>query len=173
MTERVMIDIETLGREPGCVIVSIGACQFGSDGVGEEFFVEVSPTSAQAYGLEVDAETLEWWLSQGEAAREQLLGGEDLDAALTEFAEWLPSDVEVWANSPSFDCEILTAGFEAVGQSVPWRFYHERDVRTVKNLDIAPDIEQDGIEHDALDDAIYQARLVGATLREIGEVGDE
>jgi len=172
MTDRVMVDIETLGREPGCVVVSIGAVRFGSDGLGEEFFAEIAPASAQEFGLEIDAETLQWWLTQNGQARSQLVGGDDLDTALEAFAAWLPDDAEVWANSPSFDCEILDAAFAAVGQPTPWQWYNQRDVRTVKNFDAAPDIEQDGIEHNALDDAIYQARLVGETLGEIGELDD-
>jgi len=173
MTERIMLDIETLGREPGCVVVSIGACQFDDDGIGKEFFAEIAPASAQEFGLTIDAETLQWWLTQSEAARDQLLGGDDLDTALAEFAAWMPNDADVWANSPSFDCAILDAAFEAADMATPWLWYNQRDVRTIKNLDAAPDIEQDGIEHSALDDAIYQARLVSETLREIEEADDE
>jgi hypothetical protein len=36
--KNVMIDIETLGTRPGSVILSIGACRFGADGIGEEFY---------------------------------------------------------------------------------------------------------------------------------------
>jgi len=174
MTERVMIDIGTLGREAGCVIVSIGAVRFDL-GIKGELFIDVSPTSCQDHGLSVDVETLVWWLTQDADAREQLVGGEPLDEALRELAAWMPAgQKEVWANSPSFDLEILDAAYELVGVPTPWEFYETRDVRTVKNLEAAVDIEQQGIEHDALDDARFQARQVFETLMHINaEVDDD
>jgi len=36
MTTRVMCDIETLGIEPRAAILSIGACTFDREGVGED-----------------------------------------------------------------------------------------------------------------------------------------
>ena len=86
MTERVMVDIETLGREPGCVVVSIGAVEFGY-GIKDELDLDVAPTSCQRAGLDIDAETLAWWLTQGEAARSQLLGGQPLAEALDELQQ--------------------------------------------------------------------------------------
>jgi len=80
--DRIMLDIETLGTDPGATIVSIGAVAFDADGPGDEFRAAVSPTSCQRHGLSIDAETLEWWLTQDAAAREQLRGGADLETAL-------------------------------------------------------------------------------------------
>jgi len=98
-----------------------------------------------------------------------LSGGVDLEDALAAFSEFYGDADEVWANSPSFDCAMLAAGYDAVGSEEPWEFWEERDVRTVKNLPGAPDVEmEDGEnEHDALDDARQQARLVGKTLRHL------
>jgi len=168
MSHRIMLDIETLGREPGCAIISLGAVGFDDD--DGELFASVSVESCQRHGLDIDAETLEWWLTQDDEAKQQLVGGDDLYHALYELAEFIPDDVdEVWANSPAFDCRILEAAFEAVEIDVPWSFYHTRDVRTIKNLDCAVDIEQDGVGHDALDDARFQVRQVVGTLERIDE----
>jgi hypothetical protein len=38
-------------------------------------------------------------------------------------------------------------------------------VRTVQSLPGAVELEHEGVEHNALDDAVHQAREVGATLR--------
>jgi DNA polymerase III epsilon subunit-like protein len=35
----VMIDLETLGRRPGCAILSIGAVEFGPAGLGRELYI--------------------------------------------------------------------------------------------------------------------------------------
>ena len=173
MTERVMVDIETLGIEPGAAILSIGACRFDTTaGKPEDTFeASISLSSCHAAGLSIDPETLEWWLGQGESARSVLTGGDDLEAALERFTEWYENAApdEIWANSPSFDCEHLEHAYSAVGLTVPWEFYEERDVRTIRNLPGAVELERSGTEHDALDDAIHQAREVAATLEAITE----
>lgn len=170
--DRVMVDIETLGRERGATILSIGAVRFDTEGVYGEFHRSVSRESCETAGLTVEEETLEWWQSQDEAAQQVLEGGERLADVLFEFTDWFEDAEEIWANSPSFDCEILEAAYEAVDLVEPWEFYHERDVRTVKELPIAPELEQDGTEHDALDDAVYQARIVSRTLARMEEIDE-
>lgn len=164
-TERVMVDIETLGLETGAAILSIGAVKFTEDGLGDEFYEEVSLASCQEAGLEIDAETLEWWLDQDDAVTGILTGGRRLEDVLGDFYGWFPNDgAEVWANSPSFDCEHLENAFDTIGMTEPWEFRDERDVRTLRSLPCAAEVEMDGDEHDALDDAKYQARIVSKTL---------
>jgi len=162
--ERVMVDIETMGTERGAAIVSIGAVRFTTSGFDETFHRSISLKSCQDAGLTVDAETLEWWLTQNSEAKEQLVGGDSLRAVLHGFSEWYDGADEIWANSPSFDCELLEAAYDAVGLEEPWEFWEERDVRTVKSLPIANEREHRGVEHDALDDAVHQARVVAKTL---------
>jgi DNA polymerase III epsilon subunit-like protein len=167
---RVMVDIETLGLEPGAAIVSIGAAEFGVDGLGERESWSVDLQSCEDAGLSIDGGTLEWWLDQDETAREQLTGGEPLLDSLVNFSAWIHSADEVWANSPAFDCDHLEHAADAVGVELPWHYYERRDYRTLRELEIAPDIEQDGTEHDALDDAVHQARVASATLRKIARL---
>lgn len=167
-TRRVMADIETVGLERDCAIVEIGAVQFEPPSlIGETFHASVSLTSCQEAGLTIDADTLEWWLGdQPEIASEVLVGGDDLADSLIAFVDWY-NDIEpheIWANSPSFDCEMLEHAGKQVGVPMPWDFYQERDVRTLDALPHDVDIEQDGVEHTALDDAIYQARVAGEIL---------
>jgi len=164
MKDRVMVDIETLGLERDSAILSIGAVRFDAGGVGDEFHEFIDQRSCQAAGLNLDVETLDWHLSQGTFGGRELVDGRDLDVALEYFVEWYGTADEVWANSPSFDCEALEYAGELVGVEMPWHYTEERDVRTVKNLPVATDIEHRGTEHDALDDAVYQARQVAAVL---------
>lgn len=165
-----MIDIETLGTGPGCVVLSIGAVRFDADGPTEECSVSVSMADCQREDLEIDAETLEWWLTQDAAAREQLCGGTELEQALLTLTSFVSGADEVWANSPKFDCGILEAAYEAVGVAVPWEYYQLRDFRTLSELPVAPELEQDGVAHDALDDARYQARVAAATLERLNAI---
>ncbi|AFH22640.1 exonuclease [environmental Halophage eHP-31] len=177
MTDRIMVDIETLGRDPGCAIVEIGAVEFvagpvvgdgDADPIGATFATSVGLESCQTAGLEIDAGTLAWWLKQDAPARGQLQGGETLSRALREFREFVAEADEVWANSPAFDIAILEAAFEAVGLSAPWRYWMTRDYRTMREVLSAsgdwPDREQSGTDHDALDDARYQARCLSEGL---------
>lgn len=162
--DRVMVDIETLGLEPGAAILSIGAVRFGAGQLGETFEETISLTSCQDAGLSIDADTLEWWLDQDEDAQHVLTGGEPLADVLEAFRTWYIGADEIWANSPSFDCEMLECAFDAVGLETPWMFYDERCYRTLQSLPVAPDIDHDGVEHDALDDAEHQAHVAATTL---------
>ena len=163
--DKLMVDIETLGLDVESAILSIGAVRFDSGGLGETFYREIDLVTCQDAGLEIDADTLQWWLT--EADTELPLGDNHLENVLREFRDFALSANEVWSNSPSFDCEHLEHAFDAVGLDVPWTFYEERDVRTLKELPIPVEIEQDGTEHNALDDAVYQARIVSQTLKEM------
>jgi len=166
--DRVMIDIETIGTEPGCVIASIGTVKFGPSGLGETFYESIDIESCQDVGLTIDANTLKWWLGQMDVTRNELKGGEKLHKVLVKFARFVGGVDEVWANSPKFDCGILEAAFEATGTECPWDFYELRDYRTLTALfedEITVDLE--GVEHHALDDAREQALIASKALRKL------
>lgn len=166
-----MVDIETLGLSPGCVVLSIGAVRFDpTDGVTDEgFYTEIDRSTAEDAGLTVDDDTEEWWRGQDGFDVAGLLGddGKPIRRALEDFGRYYAGSDEIWANSPSFDCSILEAAYEAVGLDAPWQFYEERDVRTIRALPGAANLSQEGTEHHALADARYQAREVAETLRRL------
>jgi len=169
---RIMLDIETLGTQPGAALLSIAAVEFqpttagDDDGILDTFHAPVSATSCQEAGLDIDAETLEWWVGRPNAS-EQLLGGYELNQVLRDLQLFLDTegDLEVWAKSPSFDCVLLDAAYRAIGHDGgPWEYWQERDVRTIASLPMAPAPEGIGQDHDPLDDAKQQAVLVAQTL---------
>ena len=178
MSDRIMVDIETLGTDPGAAIVSIGAVQFTTDAdpgdaIEAEFFESVALESCDAYGLDIDGSTVKWWLGQPAAAREQLHGGRDLSTALRSLRSFVDDADEIWANSPAFDCAILREAYRAVDQPTPWRYWQERDYRTLREvLPDWPAREQTGVEHDALDDARYQAECLVRALNTLDDGGD-
>jgi len=164
-TTRVMIDIETLGLEPGAALLSIGAVKFGADGLGDEFYREIDVRSCQRAGLTVDIETLDWHLSDcGTFDGRTLTEGVQLATALKDLRVWAETADEYWANSPKFDMTMLETAADAVDVAAPWEYYELRDVRTVKNLPGVVEPEFEGTEHHALDDAKHQARLVAAVI---------
>jgi len=172
MTRRVMVDIETLGLEPGAAILSIGAVEFAMDRRRDTFYRTISRESNEGAGLTVDEETLEWWREQDESAQRTLHNGGDLEESMEAFAEWIDGADEVWANSPSFDCELLEAAGAAVDVQMPWEFYEERDFRTLKKLPVAVEVEHDGVKHNALDDALHQAKVAQQTLERLETAAD-
>ena len=171
----VMLDLETLGTTPGCVILSIGAVAFDSAAVLSTFEVHLDPRSCQRAGLTIDADTVMWWLGREEAARIALIQGPaiPLSAALAEFAAWLnPGErpIRLWSKGPSFDAAILGAAYRAAGLVVPWNYQDERCVRTVLDLtgvDGGDYREMGEPRHQALTDALAQTRAVQEALRRI------
>lgn len=165
-----MVDIETLGTEPGAVILSIGAVKFDQYSLGEEFYLEIDKQSCDDAGLVIEADTLDWWLDQEDDAQEVLAeGGVGLDLALHKFAKFYDGCETVWANAPTFDCRHLKAAYEACGMELPWSFRDERCFRTLKALPnaITEPEDWDGTAHDALDDARWQAKVASLNLAKL------
>ena len=164
----VMVDLETLGKRAGCVIVSIGAVKFdpktGFVDVDNSFYKAITVESAMRYGLTVDPDTLRWWMRQSKEAQFVFNdpAATSLQAALVEFAEWVDEDgvygdIKMWGNGASFDNPILAAAFEAVDIIQPWQFWNDRCYRTKKAEAKAVPFNRVGLAHNALDDAVSQA----------------
>jgi hypothetical protein len=165
---RVMLDIETLGVDPGAAIISIGACRFelGFGWTQEELYVTVDRESCTDHGLHIEEDTLSWWRDQ-DTDLAPLDGGEPLPDALAELRAFVEDADELWANSPKFDMAMLEAAYDAVDTEVPWAFHELRDVRTVRALPGAVELDMTGREHHALDDARHQADEVAETLSKL------
>ena len=170
----IMLDIETLGTKPGCIIRSIGACVFapgGSIPLGNTFYANVDRASCEAFGLVADPETEKWWEQQSEAAKAALtIDPRPLDDVLLDFEDWWRKNrgVEVWCHGATFDAPIVEAAYAAAfgGSKAPWDFWNVRCCRTVLALgNRRPDKYLDGDKHNALSDAKAQAMAVAATLR--------
>lgn len=169
MIPAISIDLETLSTQPNAAIASIGACRFDprGDWIGDTFHLHVSLSNCQRHGLVIDADTVLWWLKQSGDAQ-QALGIGQIDAAplvvaLDAFAGFVDStgnEPELWVNGASFDLPILASAYRAINWPTPWKFWQERDLRTLKALNKGARIERTGTHHHALDDAMHQARLI-------------
>lgn len=162
--KNLMVDLETLGLRPGCTILSIGAVWFDHTGLGEPFHVVISRNSCGEHGLYEDAETLAWWARQSDAAKatfhEATSGGFALPAALQDFQDFVKqkTSVKVWGNGADFDNPILSAAYHAASMKQAWTAYNGRCYRTLKNLFPQVKMERGGTHHNALDDAVSQAK---------------
>lgn len=165
-TTNVMIDLETLGTRPGCVILSIGMVLFDAEGIlPGTFYKVINTASCLAAGLTVDDQTRRWWDQQSAAARGVLYEAEDpgqtpLGRVLVMADDWLLQNgsPNVWGNGADFDLTILSAAYHVCGLGTPpWQPWSGRCYRTLKNL--RPDIKvgKRTTHHNALDDALVQA----------------
>jgi len=165
----VMLDLETMGKRSNSAIVSIGAVEFNinTNEIGDEFYSRINLQSCLDVGLNVNGETIYWWLIQNEKARQEIAkGGESLHYVLNEFKKWYKKlgdkhNIEIWGNSNRFDIGLLENAYTACGyHEMPWYFRNERDLRTL--VAKAPKIKEqtlkkfNGVKHHPIDDAKIQ-----------------
>ena len=165
----IVLDLETMGNGPNAAITAIGAARAHQGTVTDKFYRKVDLASSMASGGIVTASTIEWWLVQSEGARLDITQpGVHIVQALTDFIEWAKPGCDlVWGNGSSFDNVILTSAFRNAGFHEPWPFWCDRDLRTILGLyPEAKNIPFEGTKHNAVDDAVHQAKqLIGALKR--------
>lgn len=171
----IMLDLETLDTTSSAVVISIGAVAFDpyTTTLGEKFYVELTDDIAaqQARGRTISGDTVRWWMQQDVLAT-QVFATPPMDGvqrvntfeALSRFGLFVAANgargVELWGNGVDFDNIILGSLYDAFGLCKPWSYSRNRCYRTIKNLGIGPRRPKvrEGVHHNALDDAITQAR---------------
>ncbi|ENC3159883.1 3'-5' exoribonuclease, partial [Escherichia coli] len=133
MWHHMMIDLETMGKNPDAPLISIGAIFFDpqTGDMGPEFSKTIDMDTA---GGVIDRGTIKWWLKQSREAQSAILTDEiPLDDALLQLREFIDENsgeffVQVWGNGANFDNTILRRSYERQGIPCPWRYYNDRDV---------------------------------------------
>jgi len=162
-----MIDIETMGTNPGAVIISLAAVQFEPgvpESVGASFKMNFALQDSISYGFRIEADTLLWWLKQKPEILSKQLDETDLvSTVLGKFSSFLIfNKIEyVWGNSASFDCGLLAAYYRRLKLPVPFSHWNERCYRTLINLTPFKRLNKDEAQaHDPLYDCQYQIKNV-------------
>ena len=161
--KNIMLDLETMGVSANSAIVAIGAVEFDADlGVIDRFYEVVDLQSCIDKGLDIDGNTVMWWMKQSNDARKALYkGGIPLCDALKKFKEWLGKDnVQIWGNGSDFDNAILTNAFQKFKVMAPWPYHSNRCYRTLCYSFPKFEMERVGTYHNAVDDAEYQAKYL-------------
>lgn len=158
----VMIDLETLGTTPGSVILSLGATTFGTGSHCSTFYRQINKDAYPMDRFHTDKDTVLWWKSQGETARSVAFSGtKHPEEVLIAFSFWLNTLGKtplIWGNGSDFDNVLLSETYRLLGLATPWKFYNNRCYRTLKNLYPEVKLKREGTHHNALDDAITQAK---------------
>ena len=173
------IDLETLGTRFDAPILSIGAAQFDrhTGEIGKTFYREILVDSAIRHGV-ISGDTLRWWMNQGEAAK-RVFGTENkhqLQQALVQLSAYLPQKHgRVWGNGSSFDITILEHAYATCNLPPIWKFWDIRDMRTAVDMGDYQKgtIPFEGTAHNALDDAVHQAKVIARCFANVRRSDDD
>ena len=139
-----MVDLETMSTKTNAAILTIGAVKFDPAGEmkplaeKETYYRKIDLQSCVNIGLHVDPATQKWWNSQGDIAKEEVMGTVDdritIRKALLELNDFFFGCTYMWAQGIDFDCVILREAYTRLGITPPWKFWNSRDSRTVNDL---------------------------------------
>jgi inhibitor of KinA sporulation pathway (predicted exonuclease) len=91
-----------------------------------------------------------------------------LEVAVAAFGSWFKNQNPdfVWSYGAAFDIPVYDAAVLVLGAQVPWDYRKVRDTRTLFGLtNFNPrDVPFEGTKHNALSDAIHQAKCVQLAL---------
>lgn len=171
-----MLDLETMASSNDAVIVSIGACFFDKEEIGDCIYLVLDREEQKQANRKVSEDTMIWWDNQSTEALAVFDAPQTPVAnalnCFSQFIELYADDsksVLMWGNGSDFDNAILGSLYDLWGIKKPWSFRNNRCFRTLKNIAIAYDShdlpEREGTAHNALDDAVYQAAMAGRYLK--------
>ncbi len=171
MTTHAMIDLETLGTGPDCVVLTIGGVKFNPNEISDthnEFYYRFDVDEQLAKGRTTLDSTIEWWGRQEKSVRDEALGDEGRTSVLEvlqHLNKWCVGVDVIWCQGPAFDIVILENMYQQYKHHVPWAFWKIRDSRTL--FSIMPSDPRKEIEfaaHNALEDCKVQALCVQKSI---------
>jgi len=177
MATHAMIDIETLGTEPDCVVLSVGACKFNPYSNAEPHTRKLWRPSADKQiesGRSVLDSTLEWWSKLPQHIQEEAFSEDNrmpLEQFFKELNKYLVGCDKIWCQGPQFDMVILENLYKQFDHHRNWAFWQVQDCRTIFNMmpaDPRKAIQQN--LHSADDDAFWQAVCVQQTFNHFNVV---
>ena len=170
MSTDLSLDIETISTKHNALVLSIGMCWFDKNHPDESIIpLPIVYPSLDQHASHVDAQTVRWWMNHGDSAKSVFSDSVEeqrvpLSVACVTIMEAVRDADRIWAKDPDFDCIILSRFLDSYGpRGFKWPFWKNRSVRTM--LDVVPSTKGlvfDGTRHDALADAVHQAKQMQA-----------
>lgn len=189
MTAHIVFDLETLSSRADAAIVSIGAVLVLPDktvSLAEVFHPSTSFKSSELsypafYSTihdpigHIDPNTVMWWLTQSQEARDALQEPSlNEQSVLSFFEAWIKrvggSDFRIWSHA-TFDPPVMESAFSRYG--LYWPHNKMRDLRTEYELAGGLNGHEFGdllINHHALHDAYREALSLIAAWEAIGTI---
>lgn len=176
----IMVDIETLGTNESVQIIQLSAKAFDitSGEVFESEFNEFVDLNS-VKNLTIDGSTLKWWMKTDPNLLANILLNEKavgIKTVLKRFVDFTKSfgcekeNIFLWGNGILFDNRIIQQAMTDNDMTYPIFFRNDRDVRTILELaslasnwtskEIMEMVKQEGVKHNAIDDVLFQIRLV-------------
>jgi len=177
-----MVDLETLDTSATAIVLSIGLASFSLEkGITDRADLVLRIDDQEEVGRTRSDATVAWWADQSPEARKVLDDAEncnkDTHETLIMLGDWLGPVPILWGNGAAFDNAILQNLYESFNIEPPWKHWHNRCYRTLKDLGekkiarlrgeyiIEPEPSRRGTHHNAMDDATYQAECALRYLR--------
>ena len=165
-----MIDVETLSTKNNAVVISVGVVVFDTD-ITSTFGAVISDPDVQAdYGAHVQPSTALWWMKQSEEARHQFKQSGIATVDILNQISFLYTTMKcttVWSYGSSFDICVMENLYKLFGIQVPWTYKNVRCCRTLVSLFPHMQREDPEVRHNALDDAIAQAKTCMRVFKSI------
>lgn len=175
----VMIDFETFGNGKDACLCQIGACYFDrkTGAIGATMKINVDARTSQRSGAALDADTVYWWLQQSPAAIASIVEGPHvhIDDAIAQLNHFLAGAEAIWSHA-TFDFSILQETVKRLAIKPEFKYKAARDIRTLNDLAGIPKDQwpkREGVHHDALADAIFQAGYVTMMLKKLSHERDQ
>ncbi len=184
-----MMDLETLGLCKNAAIIRIAAVVFNLDTgeTREEIDLRINSKSCVKAGLQIDGDTVAWWLRENETALNEtfipsLTTGLELRNALEQFTEWIErlrkdydtKNIQIWGNGACSDNTWMMSAYDAVHMPIPWNYTNDRDLRTLvyigtKLVDAQhkESMTFTGDRHNPLHDCHHQIKYAAAIMQTI------
>lgn len=177
----ISIDLESLDKRPSGVVLSVGLAAFTVPGglVGS-YYAELNQGDQRQRGRTIDRGTIAWWNSQPPEAAKILTGLNSIDtqtaldgasAFIGRFQGGHYAVAGVWGYGSDFDNAMLQDLYRDFGNPVPWSYKLNRCGRTITQLAKSTGMEKppnNGVHHNALDDAIWQAEYIRLSHLRLG-----
>jgi len=176
----IMVDLESLGNKDKPVLMQLSAVLFNRH-TGknlEEFNEFICPKSGIDAGLDVQGDTVAWWLTQDKEVIKKvfvkaILEGLPLKEVLEKFNAFLEAMKEKYnvesiilhGNGLISDGVWIMSAYKAVNVDNPFKYYEYQDVRTlcqvgydVLGVNFKASTKFVGNQHDGLDDCKHQIK---------------
>lgn len=171
--KHLMIDIETLDTKPSSVVLSIGAVLFDKDNIctQDNCYMELKLFPQLIKQRTISKETCQWWYKQPLSLKTQLKLDVEPFNALIKLNKYISENIEdinklkVWGKGPNFDISIIESLMCDFDIPILWKFWNVRCVRTFIEYQKVPKLDFEGRQHNALDDALHQVKLIQYGLK--------